>query len=389
MGDLLSAVRPAARRAPVSGIISAFNHGFGKPGLIPLWAGEGDQPTPQAITDAAARSLADGETFYSPSRGLTELRQALASYHEGLYGRPFDPDTFFVTGSGMQAIQLALALTTGEGEEVLVPTPAWPNVTGAAVVLGAHAKPVPMTEEGGRWLLTVDHLARATTPATRAIFINSPANPTGWTADLETLSEILEFARARGLWIIADEIYARFIWTGAHRSASFLDIADPEDRILYVNTFSKNWAMTGWRVGWLHAARPLKQTIESLIQYSTSCVATFMQRAAVTALTECGDYVDETVERARRGRDIVTEAFAGNNRVTYAAPDGAFYAFFKVEGLGSSEQASFRLIDEALVGTAPGTAFGGNGEGFVRVCFLRSEESLTEAMRRIVRFLES
>lgn len=389
MGDLLAAVRPSARRAPLSGIMTAFNHGFGKPGLIPLWAGEGDLPTPQFIADAAARSLSAGETFYTPSGGIPELRTALAAYYEGQYGRTFDPDSFFVTQSGMHAIQLCLALTTGAGEEILVPTPAWPNVSGAAEVLGAHAVHVPMAEVDGRWVLTVDMLAAATTPATRSIFINSPANPTGWTADRATLEGILEFARARGLWIIADEIYARFVWTGERRSASFLDIAQPDDRILYVNTFSKNWAMTGWRLGWLHAPPALKGTIENLIQYSISGVAVFLQRAGVVALTEGDQFVEATIARARRGREIVSAAFAGNNRVTYAAPDGAFYAFFRVDGLGSSRDAAFRLIDDALVGTAPGTAFGEVGEGFVRICFLRSEEGLSEAMRRIGRFLEA
>lgn len=387
MGDLMAAVRPAAADAPSSEIIAAFNHGFGKPGLIPLWAGEGDLPTPRFIAEAAARSLEAGETYYTPSRGIPELRGALATYHERLYGKPFDPDRFFVTQSGMQAIQTAVSLTVGSGEELLVPTPAWPNISGAAAVMGARAVPVPMREEGGRWMLTAPMLAAATTPRTRAVFINSPANPTGWTASRETLAKVLGFARERGLWIIADEIYARFVWTGESRAPSFLDLSDPDDRIVYVNTFSKNWAMTGWRLGWLHAPLALKTTIENLIQYSTSGCATFLQRAGVVALEEGDRFVEHLVARARRGRDIVSEAFAGTNRVTYAAPDGAFYAFFRVDGLGSSRDASFRLIDEALVGTAPGTAFGSVGEGFVRVCFLRSEESLAEAMHRIVSFI--
>ncbi|MBJ3777582.1 pyridoxal phosphate-dependent aminotransferase [Acuticoccus mangrovi] len=389
MSDLLAAVTTAARATPVSGIISAVNHGRDKPGLIPLWAGEGDLPTPRIIAEAAAKALYDGATFYTHQRGIPPLREALAAYYERQYGRPFDPDTFFLAGSGMQAIQIAIALSVGAGGEILVPTPAWPNVTGAASVIGATAVPVAMREEGGRWHLAVEDLAAAITPATRAIFLNSPANPTGWTADLATLQAILELARARGLWIIADEIYARFVWTGAPRAPSFLDIAEPDEKILYVNTFSKNWAMTGWRMGWLHAPLALKQTIENLIQYSTSGVAEFMQRAGVVALEESEWFVKRSIERARRGREVVSAAFAGNNRVTFAPPDGAFYAFFRVDGLGSSREAAFRLIDEALVGTAPGTAFGGIGEGFVRICFLRSEDSLTQAMQRITRFLDN
>jgi aspartate/methionine/tyrosine aminotransferase len=387
MGDLAGSVRVAAREAPSSEIIAAFNHGRDKAGLIPLWAGEGDLPTPRIVMESAIRSLRNGETFYTHSRGLPELRGALAAYYEAQYGRPFDPESFFVTGSGMQAIQIALSLTTGAGEEVLVPTPAWPNISGAANILGARAVPVPMAEDNGRWVLDVAAVEAAITPATRSIFVNSPANPTGWTADLATLGALLDLARRHDLWIIADEIYARFVYTGERRAASFLDIAEPDDRILYVNTFSKNWAMTGWRIGWLHASPALKGIIENLVQYSTSGTAVFIQRAAITALTEADFFVEELIRRARRGRDVVSEVLAGNNRVTYAPPDGAFYAFFKVEGLTSSKEAAFRIIDDALVGTAPGTAFGRVGEGYVRVCFLRSEDSLTEAMRRISRFL--
>ncbi|MEM7693944.1 MAG: pyridoxal phosphate-dependent aminotransferase [Pseudomonadota bacterium] len=385
--NLVEAVRPAAQRVPVSGIISAVNHGRDKPGLIPLWAGEGDLPTPRFIAEAAQKALADGETFYTHQRGIPPLREALAAYYERQFGRPFDPDSFFVTGSGMQAIAISLQLTVGAGEEILLPTPAWPNAHGAAVALGASPKIVPMREEGAKWSLHVEDLEAATTPATRAIFLNSPANPTGWTASREVLGDVLAFARRHGLWIIADEIYSRFVYDGAPRAPSFLDIAEPDDRIVYVNTFSKNWAMTGWRMGWIHAPVALRQTLENLIQYSTSGTAQFMQRAGVVALNDGEWFVEHMVRRAREGRDVVTTALAGNNRVTYAAPDGAFYAFFRVAGLTSAREASFKLIDEAGVGTAPGTAFGANGEGFVRVCFARSADSLSEAMTRLTRFL--
>lgn len=389
MGDQLAAVRAAAQRTPNSGIISTVEYGRDKPGLIPLWAGEGDLPTPRFIAEAAAKALYDGETFYTHQRGIPPLREALASYYEAQFGRPFDPETFFLTGSGMQAIQLCVALTVGADEEILIPTPTWPNAAGASHVIGANPVVVPMDEADGRWVLTVEALERAVTPATRAIFVNTPANPSGWTATKAELEAILAFARRHGLWIIADEIYSRFIWTGASRAPSFLDIAEPDDRILWVGTFSKNWAMTGWRMGWIHAPLALKQTLGNLIQYSTSGVAPFMQRAGVVAINDGEWFVRSMIARAREGRDIVSAALAGRNRVTFAPPDGAFYAFFKVAGLESSREASHKLIDEAGVGTAPGTAFGANAEGYVRVCFLRSSDSLAEAMRRIVNYLDS
>lgn len=393
MGDLsgrpglLDGVRDAARQTPASGIIAAVSHGRGKEGLIPLWAGEGDLPTPRVIVEAATAALEGGETFYTYDRGVPELREALAGYYGRLYGGSFEPASFFVTGSGMQAIQISLALTVGAGEEIIVPTPSWPNVMGAATVLGATPRIVPMRDEGGRFRLDVDDLADAVTDRTRALFINSPANPTGWTADRETLSSILALARRHGVWIIADEIYARFVWTGERRSASFLDVAEPTDRVLYVNTFSKNWAMTGWRMGWIHAPPELGQTVANLTQYSTSGVAPFMQRAGVTALNEMDWFIDHMVARSAAGRQIVADALGTSDRVRFVPPDGAFYAFFKVDGLESSREAAFRLIDEARVGTAPGTAFGDAGEGYVRVCFARSAPSLREAMNRIVEFI--
>lgn len=389
MDQLIGALSASARQTPASGIIAAVNHGRGKPGLIPLWAGEGDLPTPRFIVEAAQRALADGATFYTHQRGLPELRESLAAYYERQFGRPFDPEGFCVTGSGMQGIQISLRLAVGPGEEILVPSPIWPNVVGAAIAQGSRPVAVPFREEGGRFNLEVADLEAALTPATRAIFLNSPANPTGWVASRAKLEEVLAFARRHGLWIIADEIYSRFVYDGSARAPSFLDIAEPSDRILFVGTFSKNWAMTGWRMGWIYSSPALKDVIANLIQYSTSGIAEFMQWAGVAALDEGDWFVRHMVDRARQGRAIVSEGFAGNNRVTYAEPDGAFYAFFRVAGLADAAEAAFRLIDVAGVGTAPGTAFGPGGDGFVRVCFARSGDSLREAMGRLGHYLET
>ena len=300
---LVAALRAEARDAPDSGIVEVFNYGRNRDGLIPLWVGEGDLPTPAFIADAATRSLAAGETFYTYQRGLPELRAALARYHARHYGRDFDAERFFVTGGGMQAIQIAVRMVAGAGDEVLVPTPAWPNFAAAIGVSGGRAVEVPMRFGNGGWTLDLDRLFSAAGPKTRAIFVNSPSNPLGWSATLDELKAILDFARAKGLWILADEVYHRFFYEGA-RSPSFYDVAEPDDRILYTNTFSKNWAMTGWRIGWLGAPPALGATIENLVQYSTSGVAAFMQRAATVALDEGEAFVAEQVARAREGRRI-------------------------------------------------------------------------------------
>ncbi|MDP8920039.1 MAG: aminotransferase class I/II-fold pyridoxal phosphate-dependent enzyme, partial [Pseudomonadota bacterium] len=266
-------LRPEAEQAPTSGIVDVFSYGRLKRGIIPLWVGEGDLPTPSFICEAAARSLSEGETFYTYQRGIPELRQAIARYHEGVYRKAFDPERFFVTSGGMPAMQLAFRMLSGNGDEVLIPTPAWPNFAGAITIAGARPVAVPMTIDAKGWHLDFERLEQAITPRTRVLVINSPSNPTGWTATHADLRAALDLARRHGLWIVADEIYSRFIHDPAlaidGRTPSFRDVMEPEDKILFVQTFSKNWAMTGWRLGWLEAPPVLGQVIENLIQYQT------------------------------------------------------------------------------------------------------------------------
>lgn len=370
-----------------SGIVRAMNYGRDRPGIIPLWAGEGDVPTPDFICEAAYRSMAAGETFYTSQRGIPELREALAAYHTRFHGLALPAERFFVTGSGMQAVQIALQAIAGSGDEIVVPVPAWPNYAAAAHLSGARAVEVSCDFTTDGWTLDLDRLKAACGPRTRAIFINSPANPTGWTASHDELAEISSFAREKGVWIVADEVYGRFYYEGA-RAPSFLDVAEPEDRLLIVNTFSKNWSMTGWRIGWLYAPAELGQVIENLIQYSTSGVAVFMQRAAITALEQGENFANEQTARARAGRDLVCDRLAPLNRIRFARPEGAFYLLFAIEGEADSDALVKRLIDEANIGLAPGTAFGSGGEAFLRLCFARSQESLSEALGRLVTWIE-
>ncbi|MGB3832631.1 MAG: pyridoxal phosphate-dependent aminotransferase [Mesorhizobium sp.] len=383
---LLDTLRAEALAAPESGIVAVMNHGRGREGLIPLWAGEGDLPTPAFIADAAARALAAGETFYTWQKGIVELRQALARYYGRHFGRTFDHEEFIVTGSGMHAIQLALDAVAGKGDEVIHLSPAWPNLAAAAGVAGARPVAVPLDYSDNGWSCDVGRIEAAITPATRAIFVNSPSNPTGWTADQDTLRAILELARERGLWIIADEIYALFYY-GGRRAPSFIDVAGEDDRILYVNSFSKNWAMTGWRVGWLKVPPSLQQVFENLIQYSTSGVAQFMQRGAVPALDEGDAFIDEQVARARQARDLVCGILGRTGRARFAVPQGAFYLFFSVDGIADSRQAAFDIVDHANVGLAPGMAFGEGWDAFFRLCFHRRLDQVEEAAERLARWI--
>jgi aspartate/methionine/tyrosine aminotransferase len=382
--NLFDHLRPEAKLAPGSGISAVSDRGRGRPDVIPLWVGEGDLPTPAFIADAATQALQGGETFYTWQRGIPELREALARYYGRHFGRAFAAEEFMVTGGGMQAIQLALQATAGAGDEVIYLAPAWPNFPGATGVAGAKPVPVQLDFGNNGWSCDVGRIEKAVTPRTRAIFFNSPSNPTGWTADRDTLRAVLDLALRHGLWIIADEIYALFHYD-ERRAASFLDIMEPDDRILFVNTFSKNWAMTGWRIGWLKVHPSLQQTFENLIQYSTSGVAQFMQRGAIAALDEGDGFIAEQVERARKARDLVCGILGATGRTRFAVPPGAFYLFFAVGGVTDSREAAFKILDQAKVGLAPGSAFG--GEGYFRLCFNRKLDQVEEAANRLAEWI--
>jgi aspartate/methionine/tyrosine aminotransferase len=385
--NLLAALRAEARAAPDSGIVEIMKYGRARGGVMGLWAGEGDTPTPPFIVEAATRALAAGETFYTYQRGIPALREALARYHTRLYGRAFEADEFFVTGSGMHAIQIALAMTAPTGSEVIIPTPSWPNAAGAAGILGARPIEVAMHFDNNGWILDIERIAAMIDSKTRVLFVVSPSNPTGWTATHDDLNALLALARRHGLWIVADETYARYWYGEGLRAPSFLDVMAPNDRILFVNTFSKNWCMTGWRMGWITAHPSLGQVIENLIQYSTSGVAQFLQRSGVVALERGESFVTHQISRARKSRDIACDILGRTGCCRFAVPKGTFYLFFTVDGEPDALRLAQRLVDEAQVGLAPGTAFGKGGENFLRLCFARDPLQIEDACRRIAEVL--
>ena len=387
----LSHITPQSNAEPDSGIVKAAMYGFSRPGIIPLWSGEGNVPTPAAFCSAANESLNRGETFYTWQRGIPELREALARYHTRHFGRGFSHENFFVTGGGMQAIQTAIQMIAGEGDEIIIPTPAWPNYAGPLRIQGSHPVEVPMDFKNGKWSLDFDRLFDAISPRTKALCLNSPSNPLGWTATLADLIAIRDKCRERGIWIFGDEVYSRFFYGAKNesRAPSFLDVCDVEERMLLANTFSKNWAMTGWRVGWLQAPRELGPVIERIIQYNTSGTATFLQRGCVAALDTGDDFVTAQAAKARANRDLVVEFLRQFPQIRFEVPTGAFYMFFQIEGMKDSAEIVRRIIDEANIGFAPGSAFGADGEGFLRMCYLRDPVVLQEAMTRFGHWLET
>lgn len=386
--SILNSLSPRALAAPESGIVEVVNYARGREGLLPLWVGEGDLPTPDFINRAAMASLNAGETFYTWQRGIPELRQALTDYYGRHFGTSLPMEHFYVTGSGMQAIQLSVQAITSPGDEMVYLTPAWPNIAAALEIAGARSVGVPLQFEGGKWSLDLGRLEAAITPKTKGLFINTPSNPTGWTATHQDLADILALARKHGLWIMADEIYALYYYAGG-RAPSFLDMKEADDKILFVNSFSKNWSMTGWRVGWIVAPAELGQVIENLVQYSTSGVAQFMQRGAVAALNEGDDFIRANIAKAARSRDILCDALIATNRVQTLKPDGALYSFLKVDRVTDSRGAAIDIVDKTGVGLAPGTAFGQGGELFLRACFLRDPAQVADAAERLSRYILS
>jgi len=388
--QLLSAITTPARNEPDSGIVKAAMYGMAIPGVIPMWSGEGNVPTPEIFTRPAIDSLLAGETFYTWQRGIPELREALARYHARNFGRAFSHENFFVTSGGMQAIQSIVQMVAGEGDEIVIPTPAWPNYGGALRILGSRPVEVPMDFRNGRWMLDLDRLFDAITPRTRAISLNSPSNPVGWTATRDELIAVRDECRKRGIWILGDEVYSRFFYgeRGETRAPSFLDICDDEEQLLLANTFSKNWAMTGWRVGWLQAPRALGPAIERIIQVNSSGTPAFLQKGCVAALDHGDEFLAQQVAKARSNRDLVVAKLREMPGIRFEVPQGAFYLFFAIDGMKDSAATTMRIIDEAKVGFAPGSTFGPGGEGHLRMCYLRDPAKLTEALDRFGKWLK-
>ena len=381
-------LRSIVEAMPFSLIGQVAMAGLGDPAVIPLWFGESDVPTPRFIGEAAAAALRAGHTFYTFKRGLPELRQAIARYLGGLHERQVAAERIIVTSSGMSGIMLMAQALIEPGDSMVILTPVWPNIADAVTVLGGEARPVALlpTEEGG-WRLDLARLFDAVGPRTRAIFVNSPGNPTGWMMRRDEQQELLAFARRRGIWLIADEVYGRIVYGNRRVAPSLLDLAEPEDRVAIVNSFSKSWAMTGWRLGWLVVPKPVQDVADKLVEFNTSGAPTFLQHAAVAAITEGEDFVAGMVERCRRGRDLVVPALKRFPRIRVASPEGAFYAFAGIDGVEDSLAFAREALARVKVGVAPGAAFGPGGEGHIRLCFASAPERLDAALERLAPML--
>ncbi|MCY4063403.1 MAG: pyridoxal phosphate-dependent aminotransferase [Chloroflexi bacterium] len=378
----IRAGRPAVRALQPSLIRKLANAGIGRTDIIPLWFGEPDKPTPEFIRQAAKDAIDEGQTFYQPSRGIVELRSALADYTNQLYKASFTPDNIVVTPSGMTAVSLALQCIVADGAAVVIPSPVWPNLAGAAEILGAEVIRVSIRPRDGLWSLDLDELFAACPAHTGALAVNSPNNPTGWMLSDAEQQRILDFCRERDIWLIADEVYNRIVYDRDH-APSFLDKVNEDDKYLIVNSFSKSWAMTGWRLGWLTGPKSLIAALEMVSEFNFSCVFAPVQIAGITALQHGEAFVSESVARYRAALEAVKRAFGELPRVTFPVPQAAFYAFFAVDGVSDSYAFAEQVLRECGVGLAPGAAFGPQGEGYLRLCFASDVSLLERALEQM------
>jgi len=383
--------REVVRALRPSQIREVANAGFGNPNVLPFWFGESDRATPQFIREAACAALSAGETFYTHNLGIAPLREAIARHVSALHGAT-DDRHIAVTSAGVNALMLASQLVVGPGDKVVAITPLWPNIVEIPKILGASVETVSLDYGDNGWQLDVDRLIAALTPDTRLLIVNSPNNPSGWVMRCEQQQAVLDHCRRHDIWILADEVYERLYYDGAGGDAaapSFLDLASRDERVICVNSFSKAYLMTGWRLGWIVAPASLMDDLAKLIEYNTSCAPAFVQQAGIAALADGGRTTRELVSDLRASRDHLAAQLQTLPGVDVTPPPGAMYVFFSMPGSHDSLALCKTLVRDADLGLAPGSAFGPEGEGFVRWCYACDIARLDEGIARLRRFLAS
>jgi aspartate/methionine/tyrosine aminotransferase len=373
----------------LSGITKVAMLGIGDPSILPLWFGETDLVTPKFIRDAATAALEAGKTFYIHARGIQALREALAAYHKRTSGAEVAVERITVPGAAMLGITCALQAVVETGDNVVIVSPVWPNIFQAVKLASAIPRLVRLEEDwtSGKWTLDLQKLFGACDARTKAIFIASPGNPTGWMMRASDQKQVLQFARARGIAIISDEVYGPLVYDGSTHAPSFLSIAEPDDAVFVIGSFSKPWAMTGWRIGWIVHPVPLATAFGVMAQANNTGAAHFLQYGALAALSPEGDkFRDELLARCAKGREVVDGFINSQNQIRWMKPDGAFYGYLHVDGLEDSLSFAQEMVKSAKVGVAPGSAFSLGDpldESYLRICFAQDAEKLADGLNRI------
>jgi aspartate/methionine/tyrosine aminotransferase len=387
-GDRANA-RAAVRSLRASQIREVANAGFGVADVLPFWFGESDRVTPPFIRDAAAAALTRGDTFYTHNLGVAPLREALSRYVSARHGDT-PADCIAVTSAGVNALMLAAQLVVGAGDRAVAVTPLWPNLVEIPKILGATVETVALGYGANGWALDLDRLLAALTPDTKLLMINSPNNPTGWVMTRDEQQAVLDHCRRHGIWIVADEVYERLYYgePDARSAPSFLDLASRDERLICVNSFSKAWLMTGWRLGWMVTPRDLMDDLGKLVEYNTSCAPAFVQQAGIAAVEHGEAFTRQLVADLRASRDHLAAALSALPGVDVKVPHGAMYLFFSLPGAQTSLDLCKSLVRDAGLGLAPGSAFGPEGEGFVRWCYACDPVRLDQGVERLARYLE-
>lgn len=370
-----------------SAIRELANLAFAMDDVKALHFGESDMPTPGYIGDALAQAVLDGYTFYSPNAGLTSLRMALAAKAVELHGVDLDPTgEIVVTASGSQALNVVVRCAVGPGDEALILTPNWPNGTAVVSLYGGAPIEIPMIATPERFVIDFDALEAAVSPRTRLLIYTSPSNPLGWVATLDEQQALLDFARRHNLWLLADEVYER-LYYGGPVAPSILRLCTRDDAVIVLQSFSKTYRMTGWRLGWAVARRDLAHKAGQLNEFVISNAPSMIQRAGEAALALGEDDLAAMVELFGERMSFCYEALSSMPGVSVPKPEGAFYLFPRIEGVENSYDFAVDLLNTEKVAVAPGSAFGNGGEGSVRICCASDFSVLEPAMERLARFL--
>lgn len=396
-----AATRPAATRPAIplasslariqaSRIRDLADVAFGMQGVYKLHFGESNLPTPQFIRDALTQAVADGYTYYSENGGMSGLRGAIADHYLAHHQVELDPgQEIVVTASGVQALNVGIRCTLNPGDEALVLTPNWPNGVEIIKLYGATPVEVPYKTVGNRFTPDMAALEAAVTPRTRLLLYTSPSNPLGWVATQAEQQALLDFARRHNLWLMADEVYERLWYDTAPGGVapSILRLCDRDDAVIVVQSFSKSYCMTGWRLGWLVARADLARRATQLNEFIISHAASMIQRAGEAALRQGEAAVTALVTQLRANRDFAAAALTATPGITLPQPEGAFYLFPRIDGVTDTMDFCLRLLQETKVAVAPGLAFGPGGDGHIRICFASDMSILEPALERFTRFV--
>lgn len=378
---------PIAAATPYSRVRAIAEIAMGMDNVLPLYFGESNLPTPQFLRDALAKAANGGYTYYTSNAGILSLRETIAAHYARHQQVTLDPKSeILVTASGVQALSVGLRCVVDPGDEAIVLTPAWPNGARIIDLIGAKAVELAQPLVGTRFGIDFAALEAAVTPRTRALLFTSPSNPLGWVATEDEQRQLLEFARRHGLWLIADEVYERLTYNQPIAS-SLLRLATREDAVFAVQSFSKAYCMTGWRLGWIAGRADIVKKATELNEFHVSCPAGFTQKAAEAALNDGEGFVAELMAQLRSNRDFCVAALESVPGVKLPDPEGAFYLFPRIEGLDDSFEFARRCLLDTHVGIAPGVAFGPGGEGSIRICYAADQSILAPAMERLTRYI--